>query len=70
MSGNEAYVTIFGVVGFCHLVAAYMTWSRRGRWEADAKRWKGWLGWFSGQRQLNAELALSVLFLGLAAVLT
>ncbi|CAM5237407.1 hypothetical protein [Streptomyces griseomycini] len=64
MSDENAFV-IFTVIGVAHLAGAYLTWSRRSRWEADTQRWRGVMRWFSGQRQLNAELALGVLFLGL-----
>jgi hypothetical protein len=64
MSNNEALTVIFTVVGLGHLAMAYITWSRRAEWKADAERWKGFMRWITGQRKLNAELALGVLFLG------
>jgi hypothetical protein len=65
MSSDEAFKTITTVGGVALLLSAATTWSRRARWEADAQKGPAFVRWFSGQRQLNFELALGVLFLGL-----
>jgi hypothetical protein len=66
MTSHDTFMTIFTVIGVCHLALAYRTWRRRAQWDADRARWKGFLGRFSGQAEVNFLLAAGVFFLGLA----
>ncbi|MFE2639557.1 hypothetical protein ACFXKF_33145 [Streptomyces scopuliridis] len=63
---SDNLVVIFAVLGICFFGQSWLTWSRRARWEQDRARWKGMFSWLSGQRELNYELAMGVLFLGIA----
>ncbi|MFI7087746.1 hypothetical protein ACIBUR_29635 [Streptomyces anulatus] len=66
MSSGDSLLVIFAVLGVCFLGQAWLTWSRRESWDRDRARWRGPLAWLSGQRELNFQLAMGVLFLGIA----
>ncbi|MEV6421584.1 hypothetical protein [Streptomyces sp. NPDC051662] len=63
---SDNLMVIFAVLGVCFFGQAWLTWSRRERWGQDRARWKGLFRWLSGQSELNYELAMGVLFLGIA----
>ncbi|MFJ1744582.1 hypothetical protein ACIOG4_38845 [Streptomyces microflavus] len=63
---DGSLLVIFSVLGVCFLGQAWLTWSRRERWDRDRARWRGPFSWMSGQRELNFQLAMGVLFLGIA----